>query len=117
MSELQQGLTDYFVFYNTERQHQSLNYVTPDEVYRTASGGGARIVDLFGKTEHPHPEPHTEPERRGRAVPLHVPGSPLTLNAGGSCRRDPLYAADFSLRPPRRLARSGVRLDLLRYGA
>jgi putative transposase len=81
MPELQQGLTDYFVFYNTERQHQSLNYVTPDEVYRTASGGGARIVDLFGKTEHTHPETQTETERRGSAVPLHVNGYPLKLNA------------------------------------
>jgi putative transposase len=51
LSELQRGLTDYFVFYNTERRHQSLNYVTPDEVYWTASGGGARIVDQFGETE------------------------------------------------------------------
>lgn len=41
------GLTEYFVFYNTERIHQSLDYKTPDEVYRTASGGGASIVDKF----------------------------------------------------------------------
>ena len=81
LSELQRGLTDYFAFYNTERGHQSLNYVTPDEVYRTASGGGARIVDQFGKTEHPRPETQKETEHRGSAVPLHVNGYPLKLNA------------------------------------
>jgi putative transposase len=81
LSELQLGLTDYFVFYNTERIHQALNYVTPDEVYRTASGGGARIVDQFGKTEHTRPETQKETERRGSAVPLHVNGYSLKLNA------------------------------------
>ena len=81
LSELQRGLTDYFVFYNTERIHQALNDVTPDEVYRTASGGGARIVDQFGKTEHPRPETQQEPEPRGSAVPLHVTGYPLKLTA------------------------------------
>ena len=30
------GLTDYFVFYNQERHHQSLGYKTPDRVYQTA---------------------------------------------------------------------------------
>lgn len=30
------GLTDYFVFYNHVRLHQSLNYRTPAEVYRSA---------------------------------------------------------------------------------
>lgn len=47
VSDLLLGLTEYFVFYNTERTHQSLGYDTPDEVYRTASGGGARIVDKY----------------------------------------------------------------------
>jgi len=47
MSELQLGLTEYFELYNTERPHQSLGYCTPDQVYQTASGGGARIVDKF----------------------------------------------------------------------
>ena len=39
MSELQQGLTEYFLFYNTERPHQSLDDATPAHVYLTASGG------------------------------------------------------------------------------
>lgn len=47
LPELLLGLTEYFVFYNTERMHQSLDYRTPDEVYRTAIRGGASIVDKF----------------------------------------------------------------------
>lgn len=43
------GLTEYFVFYNEERPHQSLGNRTPAEVHATASGGGARIVDKFSK--------------------------------------------------------------------
>ena len=42
MPELLIGLTEYFVLYNTERPHQSLGYATPDQVYRTASGGVAK---------------------------------------------------------------------------
>ncbi|NOS87836.1 MAG: transposase, partial [Methylococcaceae bacterium] len=37
------GLTDYFLFYNGERPHQSLGYMTPDVVYRRAIGGGAKV--------------------------------------------------------------------------
>jgi putative transposase len=49
--EVQLGLTKYFMFYNSERTHQSLAYRTPDVVYRTASGDGARIVDKFRDKE------------------------------------------------------------------
>jgi putative transposase len=49
--ELMIGLTEYFVFYNGERPHQSLGNLTPDQVYATASGGGARIVDKFSNNE------------------------------------------------------------------
>lgn len=49
MSELMQGLTEYFDFYNTEPMHQSLSNRTPSEVYRTADRGGAMIVDKFDK--------------------------------------------------------------------
>jgi putative transposase len=45
------GLTDYFVFYNQERHHQSLGYKTPDRVYQTTIGGGAKIIDKYGSTE------------------------------------------------------------------
>ena len=34
--QLRSGLGRYFPFYNTERLHQSLNYRTPEEVYRAA---------------------------------------------------------------------------------
>src|SRR5690606_4498759 len=50
MPDLLMGLTQYFQFYNQERWHQALDYQTPDEVYRTARGGGARIVDKFNGT-------------------------------------------------------------------
>ena len=79
--ELLLGLTEYFVFYNTQRIHQSLNYVTPDEVYRTAKGGGARIVDKFGKTEKTLPDTKKEAENRGSAVPLQAKDYRLKLGA------------------------------------
>jgi putative transposase len=31
--ELQQGLKEYFLFYNHNRPHQSLDYKTPAEIY------------------------------------------------------------------------------------
>lgn len=43
------GLTEYLMFYNDARPHQSLGYETPGTVYKTATGGGARIVDKFGE--------------------------------------------------------------------
>jgi putative transposase len=49
MHELLLGLTAYFQFYNQERLHQSLGYLTPDNVYRSAAGGGAMIVDKYDK--------------------------------------------------------------------
>ena len=40
-----QGLKNYFGFYNTERQHQSLDYRTPKEVYEgRRPTGGARLL-------------------------------------------------------------------------
>jgi putative transposase len=47
--QLQAGLTQYFEFYNTQRPHQSLSNLTPAEVYYSGIGGGAKIVDRFGK--------------------------------------------------------------------
>ncbi len=44
------GLAQYFQFYNQERWHQALDYKTPDDVYKTAKGGGAKIVDKFNGT-------------------------------------------------------------------
>jgi putative transposase len=56
---------------------------TPDEVYLTANGGGARIVDKYSKIEKTPSEIETkkETENRGSVVPLHVLGYPLKLNA------------------------------------
>jgi putative transposase len=67
MPELTLGLTEYFRFYNAERMHQSLGNRTPAEVYRAAAGGGAMIVDKFGKAVSPMPTPV---EIRGSAEPL-----------------------------------------------
>jgi len=66
--ELLLGLGKYFVFYNTERFHQSLDYLTPDEVYRTASGGGAKIVDKFSEKETPRMEIEVESGQRRSAA-------------------------------------------------
>ena len=52
--ELQQGLKAYFTFYNTERMHQALGYQTPNIVYATACGGGARIVNQVVELEQRH---------------------------------------------------------------
>jgi|GEM_PF-1525221 len=48
-AELHCGLKEYFILFNVNRPHQSLGYSTPDKVYRTASGGGAGIVDKYKK--------------------------------------------------------------------
>ena len=42
VSEGRRGIDYYFNFYNHERPHQSLNYMTPAEVYFQRSGGGGR---------------------------------------------------------------------------
>jgi putative transposase len=45
------GLTQYFMFYNNERRHQSLGYQTPSLAYKTAMHGGVKIVDRFGGSD------------------------------------------------------------------
>jgi putative transposase len=57
MGELMVGLSEYFVFYNSERSHQSLGNQTPDFVYRSAAGGGAIIIDKFGDAVGKSPVP------------------------------------------------------------
>jgi len=54
---LELGLREYFRFYNNERPHQSLDYLTPEQVHSTASGGGARIEDKFGGARGSSPAP------------------------------------------------------------
>ena len=83
MGELTLGLAEYFAFYNGERPHQSLGQKTPNAVYRTATGGGAVIVDKFGgaveappvplrSTGVPPPQKQDQKQRqtRGSAVQL-----------------------------------------------
>ena len=74
MGELMVGLTEYFVFYNGERPHQSLANNTPDAVYRSAIGGGAMIVDKFGGAVE------------GTPVPLRSTGDPSTAEARATIR-------------------------------
>lgn len=45
LAQVQAGLKTYFTFYHGERRHPSLGYQTPDQVYLTGQGGGARIID------------------------------------------------------------------------
>ena len=59
LQDLLIGLTQYFVFYNQERYHQSLGYKTPHEVYQTAIGGGAKIIDKLSGTEEVTKSVHT----------------------------------------------------------
>jgi len=76
LPELLLGLTEYFAFYNGERPHQGLSNRTPDAVYRSAEGGGARIVDRFGSAAGSSPaalrsagdEPAAEPGQRQGAA-------------------------------------------------
>lgn len=49
MGELLIGLAEYFTLYNEERPHQALCNETPDTVYASGIGGGAMIVNKFGK--------------------------------------------------------------------
>jgi putative transposase len=54
-------LTDYFIFYNAKRMHQSLGYRTPDAVYQSGLGGGARIVDKFSAEKYCLMDTRTSP--------------------------------------------------------
>jgi putative transposase len=48
VQELQRGLGSYFLFYNQERLHQSLEYRTPGEVYRGGRGKGSKVARAKG---------------------------------------------------------------------
>lgn len=67
LSEVQIGLQAYFAFYNGERGHQSLGYQTPDAVYATGQGGGAKIIDKFSRPSAPGSvlRPEDESTRQG----------------------------------------------------
>ena len=84
MGELTLGLTTYFTFYNGERPYQSLGQQTSDVVYRTATGGGAMILDKFkGRvSQKPSQRPSRKQNPRGSADPLQVRPS-AKLKTGG----------------------------------
>ena len=58
--ELMVGLAAYIAFYNGERPHQSLANRTPDEVFKTGTGGGALIVGKFGSVRGESPRAEAE---------------------------------------------------------
>jgi len=62
LAQVQVGLKTYFTFYNGERRHQSLGDQTPDVVYATGQGGGAKIIDKFGRPAEPRSAPRSEDE-------------------------------------------------------
>jgi putative transposase len=57
IGELMVGLAEYFAFYNGERPHQSLGNAAPADVYRNGIGGGALILDKFGRAGGESPVP------------------------------------------------------------
>jgi putative transposase len=70
MPELLIGLAEYFIFYNGGRFHQALGYITPDQVYRTGDGGGAKIADYFGdKNESSSEETGQQPSAVTETTP------------------------------------------------
>jgi len=71
MGELLLGLTKYFDFYNSERPHQALENQTPESVYKSASGGGAMIIEKFNQTA-PENDVPVMAENQGSAVQLCV---------------------------------------------
>ncbi len=72
-----------FLLFHATAIEIGMSYDTPDQVYRMASGGGARIVDKYSKLEKTNSEIETKKETQNRdsAVPLHVKGYPLKLDA------------------------------------
>ena len=52
------GLEEYFITYNTERLHQSLDYHTPDEVWSYAAGEGHNFEQHIGD-QSPNPRSFT----------------------------------------------------------
>ncbi len=98
MGELMVGLTEYFVFYNGERPHQSLENKTPDAVYRSKIGGGAMIVDKFPRAVEDTP------------VPLRSTGESSTAKATAEATTKTKSTATSEAKPgQRRPAASAVK--------
>ena len=80
MDELRRGLGEYFTFYNGERPHQSLAFKMPDAVYRTATGGGAKIVDKYPREPEESPAPLRSTEDSSGSN--HHPATPAKTQPG-----------------------------------
>jgi len=59
VGELMIGLSEYFALYNAERPHQALQNKTPDDVYKTATGGGALIVQKYKEKNEDKQKPES----------------------------------------------------------
>ena len=58
------------------------SYNTPDNIYQSASGGGAKIVDKYSAIERTHSEiASKKKQNQGSAVQLQMKGCPLKLDA------------------------------------
>ena len=71
--ELLLGLADYFEFYNTERFHQSLDYLTPT---RSTGPPAAGEPGSWTNSAKRKPLARKQKPNRGSAVPLQVNGLP-----------------------------------------
>ena len=72
LAQVHQGLKTYFAFYNGERRHQSLGHQTPDVVYATGQGGGAKIIDKFARPVEPPSAPRSEEAEAYQGNPQQV---------------------------------------------
>ena len=76
LAQVQEGLKTSFAFYHGERRHPSLRYQTPDQVYLTGQGGGAKIIDKFARPSAPAPpisERRRPPVTPSRSAAEHEP--------------------------------------------
>ena len=78
MGEMLLRLTKYFDFYNSKRPHQALKTQTQESVYKSASGGGAMIIEKFNKAA-PENDASVMAGNQGSAVQRLVKGVYLKL--------------------------------------
>ena len=85
MGDLHEGMTRYFAFYNGERPHQALNYLTPDRVYASGEGGGAMIVDKYGSVSGPEENVSSAGEHGAlpQTPPCREPAAMISTFMGG----------------------------------
>lgn len=75
--ELLLGLTEYFVFYNTERTHQSLDYRHTGRGLPDGRAVAEQVLWINSVREKNRAQ--KQKQNRGSAVPLRMIGYPLKL--------------------------------------